>query len=474
MLTLLIAEHVLKEYNPTTMIRSADKLLKGIRLSKTPGEDEFLHIFSQDDGVFCRNGDDYIVIKGTDVMTVADKILAFSEKLASWKEDLLNMISEGASLKKLVDRSVDVMENPVFIIDESNIVRAISDHGIGEVNKDWDYILENGCVQLETVQSVFSAPPFRRQLKAIPIKPFYLKPKGTINGAINFRIPSNKGKSYVGSLIVFEGLTPISPAMLQYVTILSDAVLLWFRFHVGEQAMNSAREVLEELLNSGTLLESGENMLKHIVEPIDRQYALICASGQRDANLEPYLLSIAELLPYSVACSINEKIVVLTNAQNCDWHAEKLEMLIRDESPSIGVSDAFSELKQAGVQLARALTAMDYGPGGISKLNADIMMNYIAHEANKQFTNMSIIHPALSVLESYDAKHNGDYYKTLYVFLLTERSITASLPILCIHRNTMIFRLERLKSLIDADLNDAPVREWILFSYRVCGRPIIY
>lgn len=472
MLTLLIAEYVLQEYHPAVMIKNADKPLKGVRLSTPLEDDEFLHIFSENDSVVCQNGADYIMVKDSDILIIIDKIQAFLEKLTGWKEDLFNLISKGASLKELVDRSVTVMENPIFIIDESNIVRAISNHGIGEINADWDYILENGCVKLDIVQNTFSTPPFKRQVKAVPIKPFYLKPKGAINGAINFRIPSGKGKMHVGSLIVFEGLTPISSAMLQYVTILSDAILLWFKFHSGEQAMNSAREVLEELINDGSLLDSGENMLKSTIEPSDGHYALICATGQRDANLEPYLLNLAELLPYSISCVLNEKIVVLTDAQNCYRHAEKLEMLIHSENPSIGVSGAFSELRQASALLTQALIAMEYGQGGIARLNAEIMMNYIAHEANKMIKNISIIHPALGVLKSYDAKHNGDYYKTLYVFLMAERSITASLPILCIHRNTMIFRLERLKSMTEADLDNAAVREWILFSYRVCGVPI--
>lgn len=472
MLTLQIAAHVLRAYRPDVFVKNPHKPLEGIRLTAPRDEDAYLHIYDRDGSVICQNGEDFLRITEADALTAADEIFAFSGKLAAWKDDLFTMITEGASLKKLIDRSVPVMENPMFIIDESNIVRAISSHGLGEINSDWDYILENGCVKLEIVQNTFSAPPFRRLTKPVPIKPFYLKPKTAINGAINFRIPSSKGTSYVGSLIVFEGLTPITPAMLQYVTILSDAILLWFKFHGGEQAMNSAREVLEELLNTGSLLESGENMLAQIVEPKDGRYALLCTAGQKDANLEPYLLNLAELLPNSVACMLHDELVVLTDAQNCERHAEKLERLVHEENPSIGISDAFSELRHAGTHLTQALTAMAYGRSSISKLNADIMMTYIAHEASRMNKSMSILHPALSVLRSYDARHNGDYYKTLYVFLMTERSVTASLPILCIHRNTMIFRLERLKSLMDADLEDAAVREWLLFSYRICGIPI--
>ena len=470
--SLIIVEQVLKEYHPTIQISDNNKLLKGITLSDVTGEDDLLHIYNEDESVICRNEDDFIVLPTDGLLDVVEKIVAFSDKLSAWRDDLLRLISEEASLKKIIDRSVSIMENPILVVDESSVVRAVSDHGMGEINSDWDYILENGCIRLETVENVFRTPQYKKQVRMSPNKPFYIKPSTSIGG-INFRILSDIGQSYIGTLVILEGLNPITPAMMQYVTILADAIQIWFRINNGKLAMDSAQQVLEELLVSGGLLSVGENTLERFIEAVNGSYALIAVKGHNEAYLKPYLMNLAEILPNSVSCMVKDKLVVLTDAADCDLHAEKIQKLIKAEMLSLGISNAFTELDQAGTYLNQALIAMEYGSNGISKLDAEIMMRFISREAFLKISSINIVHPALSVLQKYDKRHHSEYYKTLYVFLITERSIVASLPHLCVHRNTLIFRLSRLSALINADLDEPAVREWILFSYRLCGVPEI-
>jgi DNA-binding PucR family transcriptional regulator len=58
-------------------------------------------------------------------------------------------------------------------------------------------------------------------------------------------------------------------------------------------------------------------------------------------------------------------------------------------------------------------------------------------------------------------------YETLRVFLRNERRLSDSLEELGIHRNSLIYRLERIQQIADCDLDDADTREWLLFSFRM-------
>lgn len=468
---MVIAEQILKAYGSTSLIKNPEKPLKGIRFSDSHQNDDYIHIYQDGLNIVCRNGADYISIPDALPLQVAEEILLFFEKLTEWNGDLQDMISQGCSLKDLIDRSVAVMENPMFVIDDSDIIRAISSHGVGEVNDDWDYIVENGTVVLEMMQKVFSEPSYRKKVISEAPHPFYLKPKGAINGAINYRIPAPNGQSTIGSLVIFEGLTPITPAMLQYVTILSKAVVLWFKLNSGKLPMFSAKDVLIELLDSGSLGITGEAILKNMIGSQKNRYVLIAASGEQDANLQPYLVHLEEQMPHSIFCMYQERLISLTSADDGDRHAALIEHLLKIEKAAIGISHPFINLKTACNYLSEALIALEYGNKSISTLNAEIIMRYIAHGVSTKIRNISIVHPALLTLKNYDDRHGSDYYKTLYVYLVTERSIAASLHFLNIHRNTMAFRLERLSSLIDAQLDDPAVREWLLLSYRLSGVP---
>jgi len=72
-------------------------------------------------------------------------------------------------------------------------------------------------------------------------------------------------------------------------------------------------------------------------------------------------------------------------------------------------------------------------------------------------------HTGLSVME-YDSARHTDYMQTLDVFLKNEMSISQTAADLFIHRNSLIKRLEKLKQLLNIDLESPDVRLY----YRIC------
>lgn len=58
-------------------------------------------------------------------------------------------------------------------------------------------------------------------------------------------------------------------------------------------------------------------------------------------------------------------------------------------------------------------------------------------------------------------------FETLSVFLKNERSLVKSLQILNVHRNSLIYRLERIAQIAECDFDDPDNREWLLFSFRI-------
>ena len=73
--------------------------------------------------------------------------------------------------------------------------------------------------------------------------------------------------------------------------------------------------------------------------------------------------------------------------------------------------------------------------------------------------------PAAEKLKQYDAAAGTEYYRTLAVYLLQERDQTKTAEILCIHRNTLIYRIKKIESLINTDLDDARNRFALLLSF---------
>ena len=105
-----------------------------------------------------------------------------------------------------------------------------------------------------------------------------------------------------------------------------------------------------------------------------------------------------------------------------------------------------------------AATARDLHCGAgcrsASALYQDVFVRTIAQSANLR----AFIHPMLRRLQEYDQAHSTALLHTLCVYLLQEQNLHATARQLFIHRNTLVYRLQRIRTLLQLDLDDAAVR----------------
>lgn len=73
----------------------------------------------------------------------------------------------------------------------------------------------------------------------------------------------------------------------------------------------------------------------------------------------------------------------------------------------------------------------------------------------------------LGKLEAYDASHASEYMETLRVFLLSDCSILETALRLHTHRNTIIYRLKRIKELLDSELDNSAVKFELLMAFYI-------
>ena len=91
--------------------------------------------------------------------------------------------------------------------------------------------------------------------------------------------------------------------------------------------------------------------------------------------------------------------------------------------------------------------------------------SYLLSQFTKLNEEQNLSHPALAVLKRHDWEKNTDYYRTLFVYLLYERSILLGAEQLHIHKNSFLYRIQKIRDMIDADLDDPNQRCYLLLSY---------
>ena len=64
---------------------------------------------------------------------------------------------------------------------------------------------------------------------------------------------------------------------------------------------------------------------------------------------------------------------------------------------------------------------------------------------------LSRVHPAVLSLRDYDAQYRTNYYETLRIYLQSAMKTQLASERLCIHRNSLEYRLRKIRSLTGLD-----------------------
>jgi DNA-binding PucR family transcriptional regulator len=78
-----------------------------------------------------------------------------------------------------------------------------------------------------------------------------------------------------------------------------------------------------------------------------------------------------------------------------------------------------------------------------------------------------LCHPAVMKLYAYDREFHTDYFNSLYTYLITNKKLADSAEILGIHRNTAAYRINKILSITDLNLEDESETPYILVSYKI-------
>ncbi len=105
----------------------------------------------------------------------------------------------------------------------------------------------------------------------------------------------------------------------------------------------------------------------------------------------------------------------------------------------------------------------------VVRLFSSLALRYL-HDKMSGLEGMGpFVHPALATLRAYDAANRTSLCDTLRVYLERDRNVTEAAGALFVHRNTLLKRLRKIRSLTSIDLDDAACRKRLLVSFLVQG-----
>ncbi|GEM_PF-3869214 len=166
---------------------------------------------------------------------------------------------------------------------------------------------------------------------------------------------------------------------------------------------------------------------------------------------------------------IREDILfVLLFSSNKNFDQKELEHLLKSFDAYCGISREFTNLMKFNIYKQQVETLLKT----ITKLHPDrTVFEYDVYHlesmlsiALEHMDRENFMAPEIRQLKEFDQENNTGYLETLKVYLNSMGNIGNSAQILHIHRNTMLYRINKIEDLLSMELNEPSVFMRLLLS----------
>ena len=153
--------------------------------------------------------------------------------------------------------------------------------------------------------------------------------------------------------------------------------------------------------------------------------------------------------------------VVLDDCADAERLLEALDQVVPGGRPWMGLSTVKPEGHDLSEAVAEAEIALSFGQAArdsrtVSYSELGIFRLFAPGGRWSQLENF--VTETLGPLLAYDAAHDTDLVHTLDAYLRRDGSLNHLADTLMIHRSTLIYRLRRIRELLDVDIDDSSLR----------------
>lgn len=474
-LSMWILADWLKSYRPIISIKRGEQVLRSARILSpdTRIEPQNMYLIpakesDQGNKTICVHGADMLILDSADTDRILNDILNAFDYYNRWSDGLTKDIADGCGLQHLVDRSYDIFREPMAVFDAGHaLVAHTAQYGPEDVDDEWKAIVQTGSSSLDALSKAKDQ----------------LYPSKRLHAAqeLNFSFFNRHGlqkmlfreKTVVGRIVLLEFHRREGKGAMQLLDMLGSLVELWMNRTREAHLLRAECDIFRNLLDGAQV--SGKDLDYRLsVRGWEKQQEKLLLKLELPAahksTAYPLLSKLEQLFSDCYVFSHREYICILANLAYTPQEVleRELERLLETYTFRCAVSYPFHELlrfSDAAKQCRLTLQTVLEKQEGIYRCGDHALdhIRNIIHTA----VDASMVHPALRVLQENDAENQSDLYKTLGVYLRNNCNLAHTAKALHLHRNSLLYRLNKIRGLTDLDLDAEQVREYLRLSYIV-------
>ena len=435
-----------------------------------------LHVSAQGRDVLCQNtrGSRFLLLD-IGLQEGFEIIQGIFDYYNDWEANVLRLVTE-KKYQELIDSCHLIFHNPIALMDGNNQVIATSSaYGENDVDEEWKYLKRNGFSSIEAVD-------FLKHFAQVVDHSLMNKPQilSLERGQMSARLANIKiywNNKFCGRMVVLEKDRELNSADLQVMSHLQGIIAPY----LAQESLSSAYMNYKDVFSEIILLGKGDQLLleKHLayLHWLDaREFRMLLVKllphYSDDLILHQLRRTVLKIFPYSSVNIIDQCLVVILKAEDLEARTVDSfvdDLMLRDKA-RICVSLPIQDLTKLHYYFKQICYAIDRTSS--QDPNAPVIYAFESSipymiQASDPNDLLCACHPDVLKLAGEGRNMMSDAIKLLRAYLDNERNITSTSKALYMHRNTLVYRLEKLQAQLTADLDRAYERDYIRLSIYV-------
>ena len=149
-----------------------------------------------------------------------------------------------------------------------------------------------------------------------------------------------------------------------------------------------------------------------------------------------------------------------------------MEKYIKNNGLIAGLSNRFTNIQEIRKYYNQSLKSAQLGrklknAPGLYRYEEMSIFHLMEICESKDYNLLDFCHPALLVLKNYDQEKNTDFFNTLYQYLNFSQNTQKTANYLNIHKNTLLYRIDKIKKITGNPLNHGDELIKLHFSFKL-------
>jgi hypothetical protein len=397
-------------------------------------------------------------------------------EISLFSEGLLDILSSEGGIQSMIDYSYRAFQNPI----------AVFDAGFNLVAANWDEAKKLNFGQDLMENKGFSEKEFKMANSRNHIHKRVQKSEAPImahNPEIGYdqllcAIDTKKDLGHIVVSAVNRSLNPIDSQLLQVLKKCIDQQLkkdAFIRNMKGFHYESFLKDLLDGKIATG---KSFLDRLDYVCRDFfGNMYCMVIETARSSGTVNTYHIrnSVESHFPNSKTLMYNGQIISILSMPEKQLlqknHLNAAVKICKENELYAGLSNCFRNIIEICEYYKQALRAIELGICTADHPNLfSYEDHYLEHVKNifvQKESSKTFCCPKMKILLNYDQKHNSELAYTLYMYLINERSIAMASVSMNMHRNSLVYRIKKINSLIGDDYESYRERQYLILSYEL-------